>query len=358
VMLWLADKLKSEFLRQLAYLLYGIVLFRFGFLDLPNQYLSIRGGGASLSLGEYAAHLVERLVVFGVPVASIAGAYYLLKSPASATRLVVDNANDVAQWVRTRWAVQAALAVALGMLFVFLHLELNRSAGYLFPPCRMTVLSLLWLAMCWILLQEYQAHPRQPVLVLLGVFVVGVLIKLLAYDMDFWSLGETMRYGGGYSFLAGTMRFLDFGAIIAFLALSGSRLERAEPKAWLSRLAGSLALVLAFLFLTLELNTFLFQFVPALRAGGVSILWSLFALGLILAGIRHRQGALRYVGLGLFTVVGFKVFLTDLASLDQFYRIIAFILLGVLVLCGAFLYLKYRQTFESQHPEVAEEVKA
>jgi uncharacterized membrane protein len=37
VMLWLADQLKSEFLRQLAYVLYGIVVFRFGFLDLPNQ---------------------------------------------------------------------------------------------------------------------------------------------------------------------------------------------------------------------------------------------------------------------------------------------------------------------------------
>ncbi len=64
-----------------------------------------------------------------------------------------------------------------------------------------------------------------------------------------------------------------------------------------------------------------------------------------MAGIHQNAGALRYTGLGLFTVVGFKVFLSDLASLDQFYRIIAFILLGVLTLSGAFLYLKYRQTF-------------
>ena len=114
-----------------------------------------------------------------------------------------------------------------------------------------------------------------------------------------------------------------------------------------AELAGWLALALAFVFLTLELNTFLSQFVPALRAGGISILWSLFALGLIVAGIHKNAGALRFTGLGLFTVVGFKVFFSDLASLDQFYRIIAFILLGVLILCGAFLYLKYRQTFAS-----------
>jgi hypothetical protein len=31
--------------------------------------------------------------------------------------------------------------------------------------------------------------------------------------------------------------------------------------------------------------------------------------------------------------------------LDQMYRIVAFILLGVLVISGSFLYLKYRQEF-------------
>ena len=123
---------------------------------------------------------------------------------------------------------------------------------------------------------------------------------------------------------------------------------RGRAAAHVAELAGWLAISLSFVFLTLELNTFLAQFVPALRAGGISILWSVFALGLIVGGIHKRAGALRFTGLGLFTVVGFKVFFSDLASLDQFYRIIAFILLGVLILCGEFLYLKYRQTFASE----------
>jgi uncharacterized membrane protein len=357
VMLWLADKLKSEFLRQLAYLLYGIVIFRFGFLDLPNQYLSIQGSTSATSLWDYAAHLVERLVVFGVPVASVAGAYYLLKSPAEASAMVVDAANDVAQWIRTRWVVQAALAGAIVMLFLFLHLELNRSTQYLFPPCRMPVLTLLWVSVCWFLLWEYRADPRQPVLALLGIVVVGILFKLVIYDLDFWDLDETLVYGGSYSFVDGTMRLLDFGVIITFFVLACSRLAGETSKLRASELAGALALVLAFVFLSLELNTFLFHFVPALRAGGISILWSIFALGLILAGFRRERSTLRYVGLGLFAVVGFKVFFADLSSLDQFYRIIAFILLGVLVLCGAFLYLRYRQAFENQGREISEEVK-
>src|SRR6185437_11171596 len=64
VMLWMADRLKSEFLRQVAFLLYAIVLVRFGFLDLPNQYLSAQAGVTDVPLGEYLLQMVERLVVF------------------------------------------------------------------------------------------------------------------------------------------------------------------------------------------------------------------------------------------------------------------------------------------------------
>src|SRR5262249_20356818 len=159
-------------------------------------------------------------------------------------------------------------------------------------------------------------------------------------------------------FLDGAMRLLDFGAMVAFAVTAWSLLGRRAPDVKFSALAGSIAIALAFLFLTLELNTFLFQFVPALRAGGVSILWSIFPLGLIVAGIFRETRALRYAGLALFTVVGFKVFLSDLAYLDQFYRIIAFILLGVLILFGAFIYLKFRHTFASKPLAVDEEVPA
>jgi uncharacterized membrane protein len=344
VMLWMADKLKSAFLRQVAFLLYGIVLVRFGFFDLRDQY-SQALPAAGAPLGEYLLHLIERFVVFGVPIASIAGAYFLLKSPRSAGPLPVQEATDVPQWIRTPWALRCSVIIALGMAFLYLHLELNRSLGYLFAPGRLPVLTLLWLGMCLVLLYEYLASPRQSVLVVLALFVAGVLGKLVFFDLPFWGLEESFVYEGSYSYLDASMRLLDFGAMAAFFLLAFFWLAGTKRPAHIAELAGWLALSLAFVFLTLELNTFLSRYVPALRAGGISILWSLFALGLIVGGIRKKVGALRFTGLGLFTVVGFKVFFSDLASLDQFYRIVAFILLGVLILCGAFLYLKYRQTF-------------
>jgi uncharacterized membrane protein len=56
----------------------------------------------------------------------------------------------------------------------------------------------------------------------------------------------------------------------------------------------------------------------------------------------------RYVGLALFTVVAAKVFMSDLAQLDKLYRIIAFAVLGILVLSGSFVYLMFRQTFATK----------
>jgi uncharacterized membrane protein len=82
-----------------------------------------------------------------------------------------------------------------------------------------------------------------------------------------------------------------------------------------------------------------------MRAGGISILWSVFALALILCGIRQRVRTVRYVGLGLFAIVVSKVFFADLAQLDAFFRIVAFIILGLLVLAGSFVYLKYKDHF-------------
>jgi len=344
VMLWLADKLKSEFLRQVAFLLYGIVLFRFGFMDLPAQY-GRAPVAAGVALGDYFARLIERMIVFGVPIGSMAGAYFLVRAPRASARLVVDQANDVVQWVRTQWAVRCLVILVAGMAFLYFHMELNRTLGYLFAPCRLPVLTLLWVGMCLLLLREYLASPSQPVLAALALFTAGMLVKLVLFDLPFWDLGDAMVYRGTYSFTDSLMRLLDFGAIAAFFFVAFSWLRGAPGLPHADKLAGWLALGLAFVFLSLELNTFLTQFVPALRPGGISILWSLFALGLIVGGIHRRVGPLRFTGLGLFTVVGFKVFFFDLANLDQFYRIIAFILLGILILSGAFLYLKYRQTF-------------
>ena len=348
VMLWIAGKLKSEFLRHVAYVLYMIVIGRFCFLDLPGQYAFGIVHAADLPVADYLWQMLERLVAFGVPIASLAGAFRLLQSPLSAASLTVDKANDMAQWVRERWAVHLALIGVVIMLFVFLQLEFNRTLLYFFPPFRLPMLTLLWIALCAFVVYEYLARPSAVILGVLALLVGAMVMKLVIFDLPSWSVNQMLLYGDGYSFLEAGMRLIDFGAMIAFLYFAFAILAGDVRAQNAASFLGIAALALLFTFLTLEVNSFLYHYQPGLRVGGVSILWSLFAIGLLLPGIWKDIAAMRYVALALFAVVSVKVLIFDLEHLDPIYQIIAFFVLGVLILSGAFIYLKYRHVFTKQ----------
>lgn len=73
---------------------------------------------------------------------------------------------------------------------------------------------------------------------------------------------------------------------------------------------------------------------------GLSVLWTLYASGLIAVGLARRSAMLRWQALALFALVVAKVFLYDMSSLDRIYRIVSFLVLGVLLLGVSFVYQK------------------
>jgi len=74
----------------------------------------------------------------------------------------------------------------------------------------------------------------------------------------------------------------------------------------------------------------------------LSVFWAVYAIILLAVGIARRNKLLRLMGVGLFGVVIFKVFLYDLWSLGSLYRIISSITLGVILLIASFAYHKYK----------------
>ncbi len=70
----------------------------------------------------------------------------------------------------------------------------------------------------------------------------------------------------------------------------------------------------------------------------LSVFWSLSAMALLILGFLRRVAPLRYLALGLFAVTIVKVFLFDLARLEMIYRIVSFMVLGVLLLFASWLY--------------------
>jgi uncharacterized membrane protein len=61
-------------------------------------------------------------------------------------------------------------------------------------------------------------------------------------------------------------------------------------------------------------------------------------MGLVGLGFSRRSALLRYVGLGLLGLTVAKLFTIDLVALDGIYRIIGFIVMGLVLLAASFLY--------------------
>jgi uncharacterized membrane protein len=75
----------------------------------------------------------------------------------------------------------------------------------------------------------------------------------------------------------------------------------------------------------------------------LSIIWGVYAGFLIVAGVRKGYRPMRYMALLLFGITIFKVFFIDLSELERFYRIISFLVLGVILIAVSFLYQNYRE---------------
>ncbi len=310
---------------------------------------------------------VERLIAFGVPIGSFAVAFRMLSRQAAAegdgeiiseggeTGLAVSPANDTPRLAPASLGMALMVMGGAAALMFYAYLELNQTVGFFYDPIRLPILTILCLTLCGLVLLAVWQSDSQILQGALLVGVAAVIGKLFLLDLPSWSVTQRFLFDGPYSFRDASMRAIDFAAVVGFFG-GAYLLLAARPSAGQVRKAlGFLGLAMLFIYLTLEVNTFLHQYMPGLQFGGVSILWSVFALVLIIRGIATNAAVVRYLGLALFVVTSGKVFFVDLEQLDPFYKIVAFVSLGILLLCGSFIYLKYRDKFTLVPAEPREE---
>ena len=353
IMLWMAERLGSRFLRLAATAVLGLVLCRFFVLDLGRTF---RPGSVvdDMPLGEFAVLLLGRIVSFGIPIASLGLAAWFFRRAAAAEAaslaerdLPIVAGNDIGATPLPSF-VEVAVAAIVAMLVVYLHLEVDRTVGFLHMPLRLPMLTVLWIGGCVFLFSRIRVWGEVIGIPIFIAAVAAVLLKLCLWDLPSWGLRDDLVYAGAWSGHDALMRLVDFGAVTGFLVAIMALATTRRPLVTLQQASAVAAVATLLTWSTLEVNSYLATFAPGLRAGGVSITWALFALGFLITGIRHRLTALRYCGLALFAIVAIKVFTSDLDSLDSFYRIVAFLILGVLLLFGSFLYLRFRDTFSTE----------
>lgn len=82
---------------------------------------------------------------------------------------------------------------------------------------------------------------------------------------------------------------------------------------------------------------------------GLSILWGVYALLLIVLGIWKNKKHLRIFAIVLFTITLLKLFFYDISHLDTIAKTIVFVSLGILLLIISFLYNRYKDVITNEN---------
>lgn len=349
VMVWLGVRLGSSFLVWLACVIYAITLYRLGFLDFYRAYEpSAIAQMHTLSWYAYVSIAVERLIRFGVPIASFFGAWRLLSYGAHMrAHYAIDPANDIARAMPGSHVRTLYIWGAIAVIIAFLSYEAHAYFTVFYPPFQLTALTLVWAAAIFACMRLYLRTTSRVALALGIIGVVILMVKFLAYDMPSW-LPEwrTWQYTGVYTSAHVAIRFVHVAALMGICLIMVRTLSTNQYRE-LTRLVSIVALTLLWLFLSFETGSAFGRWLPSMRAGAISIVWTAYALALVYAGVHYDKKGVRYGALLLLACVIVKVFFFDLERLEQVYRIIAFLVLGVLFLCGAYLYVSHQKDPQS-----------
>ena len=93
-----------------------------------------------------------------------------------------------------------------------------------------------------------------------------------------------------------------------------------------------------FVVLTLETSAFFYEGLPQARFASISVIWAMFSIVLMILGFRKNSDRMRKIALGLLFLTTFKVFLFDIRNISTPYRILSFIVLGLILILISYLY--------------------
>lgn len=229
--------------------------------------------------------------------------------------------------------------LAKGLLFLIVTVPLLFSGHWITLFWSVQAVVILW--------ADLRLHNRWLCYGALALLLLAVG-KFIFYD-----------YGEIFTLSLGTMAYTsDFAALLferwstmAFVLgsclCSAYMLHTAEPvlgrwqptvTAWLY---GAFTTLL-FCVLTIEVSAYFSERAPQARFAATSVLWTLFSLALMLIGFWSQQARLRMVSLGLFGVTVLKVVLADMANVSTPFRIVSFVVLGLMLIGASYLYYRYR----------------
>ena len=119
------------------------------------------------------------------------------------------------------------------------------------------------------------------------------------------------------------------------------RIHGAHPR--FNRVFEALGILSLFGFANLELLRFTTQLMRSIEVVALSVLWSLFAVALMVIGVWLQRKAYRFSAIVLLFVTVLKVLAYDTAEVSTPYRILSCIVLGAMLVIVSFLYYRFSE---------------
>jgi uncharacterized membrane protein len=333
-LLWMAIRLKRTSLVTGAYALIGISVLKFLLYDYSILFHFSIARDFSIESG-YTYLIAERLLTSGFVLAVLYTAARLCR-----------RASLSVHW--PGGADANLILIVMGIvLFITLNIEVSSFSHDYLTRIHFAVLSVLWMVFAlWVVRTAVRMSSRP--LAVAGYVLMGAAVwKFVLYDyLNVFLFNPDS--GGFASYTDAAVERLAITAIVlgcfylatilsgrAGFGLLGSGRDDSR---YLFPALG----VLLFIVLNVETSGFFHDYLPQARFAAISVLWTLYSVALMLQGFRKNSAALRRVSFGLFLVVLLKVFLFDMQNFSTPYRIISFIILGVVLVATSYLYYRYK----------------
>jgi len=190
------------------------------------------------------------------------------------------------------------------------------------------------------------------------IWGTGALVWLVAAVFGMASFGQ---YAGSEHLLVLNVRFGACLLVVLAAFAYGQTILRARfadenltrTFGWLGLSAGMVGLLSllsseAYSYCTDTIS----NYTSAYRAGqmSVTVIWGVYAAGLLAIGFWRRLRVLRLAGLGLFALAAGKLVLVDLTGVQDIFRIVSFVALGLLMVAASYLYHRLERRLPALGP--------
>ena len=314
LLLWIASKNKEQTYVFFALIGYAITILKYTIDDLSTNFIVVSTYSSSEDILPYVKELsITSAFVFS----SLFVAYKILQKTSFEIKVIQLNIVQYVLFITTLVLSFVAFSSVSNSLLsndYFIIVFIALITGFI------TILSK----------SEYKDKSKFIINILFGLLLF-VFINIVEYTTYYISEPK-------YIFLSFVHFFVFFISFVYIYRLVFKDSKKIYNNYKISNIMLTLGITLLFVFLNFEIYYVIKLYYPNATKFAITLLWLAFGISLFITGIIKNINLTKYLGTGLIFISILKAFFFDLSKLDSIYKIVLFMILGVILFILSYVY--------------------